>query len=243
MQLESVEKYSPLSNAWIAVAPMSVGRYCHVTVAVSSSIYVLGGFTDDEGTGMDVLKFDSTQGTWSDDSPAPREIIKSAAVAVGTDIYVFGGADEAGNDADFVMKYDTVADEWSILAPMPEDFSCHSASICNGLVYIAGAGYDGQGVLQFDPASGVWSTLSPALSERCYGATFVLGGVLHVAGGELTGSSRAERYDPDTDTWTEVANMLEKRSSFGALTIGSEEPAEEQGLFDFLIDKALHRQL
>jgi hypothetical protein len=241
--LADVEKDSPLSDIRSAVAPMPEAQYCHVAVAVGSAMYVLGGFTDGEISEADVFKFDSMQGTWSEVAPAPQYIYASAAVAVGTDIYVFGGADEAGNDADFVMKYDTVADEWSILAPMPEDFSCHSASICNGLVYIAGAGYDGQGVLQFDPASGVWSTLSPALSERCYGATFVLGGVLHVAGGELTGSSRAERYDPDTDTWTEVANMLEKRSSFGALTIGSEEPAEEQGLFDFLIDKALHRQL
>jgi N-acetylneuraminic acid mutarotase len=59
---------------------------------------------------------------------------------VGTDIYVFGGETEGDeyDDEDSVMKYDTVADVWSTLGPMPHARAEHSASVCNGLVYIVG---------------------------------------------------------------------------------------------------------
>jgi N-acetylneuraminic acid mutarotase len=238
MTLANVEKYSPLSDIWSTVAPMPIGRYCHCAVAVGSAMYVLGGSSMGEGTSVDVFKFVSTQGTWSEVTSAPREMIKSAAVAVGTDIYVFGGEDEESDEEDLVMKYDTVADIWSTLAPMPRAGSCHSASICNGLVYIVGAGAAGRDVLCFDPTSAEWNTLTPTVSCRTDCATFVLGGCLYVAS-----NNDVERYDVTTDTWTAVADMLNQRFSFGAVTIGSAGPAEEQDLFDCLIDQAARRQV
>jgi hypothetical protein len=50
-----------------------------------------------------------------------------------------------------------------------------------------------------------------------------------------------ERYDAASDTWYFVANMLEGRVFFSAVTIGSASPAEEQDLFDSLIAKAARR--
>jgi hypothetical protein len=38
--------------------------------------------------------------------------------------------------------------------------------------------------------------------------------------------------------WHSVADMLERRERFNAVTIGSAGPAEEQDLFDSLIAKA-----
>jgi hypothetical protein len=156
---------------------------------------------------------------------------------VGTDIYVFGGEDENGEGHDYVMKYDTLADDWTTLTPMPHGCSHHSASICSELIYIVGAGEHGHEVLHFDPALGVWTTLPPTPSDQSYCATFVLGGCLYVAG-EIGNTSSVERYDAATDTWTAVADMLEGRHSFCAVTIGSAGPAEEQDLFDSLILKA-----
>jgi N-acetylneuraminic acid mutarotase len=239
--LSSVEKYSPSSNTWSVVAQMPIARYCHVAVAVGSAMYVLGGLSDNseeiDNLG-DFLKFDSTQGTWSAIAPAPGFIFKSAAVAVGTDIYVFGGETEGDeyDDEDSVMKYDTLADAWSTLGPMPHARAEHSASVCNGLVYIVGES-DGRELLCFDPASAEWSTLAPTLRGRQNCATFVLGGILYAAGGRSDISS-VEFYDVATDTWTTVAHMLEGRSLFGAVTIESAGPAEEQDLFDSLIAKA-----
>jgi hypothetical protein len=90
--------------------------------------------------------------------------------------------------------------------------------------------------MRFDPASAEWSTLASTIKDRRNGASFVLNGILHAAGGNV--DSSVERYNVDTDTWTEEANRLERNTNFGAVTIGSSYLAEEQDLFDSLIDKA-----
>jgi hypothetical protein len=192
-------------------------------------MYVLGG---SEGS---TLKFDSTQGTWSEVAPMPERRHGCAACAVGIDIYVFGGQEDREEQAS-VFKYDTMADEWSTLAPMPCTCALHSASVLDGMVYIMGVGYMSSEVLRFDPTSGVWSTLTHTLNVHVASTSFVLGGCLYVAGG--CDSSGVERYDVATNTWNAVANMLEERYACAAVTIASTGPAKEQDLFDSLIAKA-----
>jgi hypothetical protein len=241
-QLASVKKYSPLSDSWSAVAPMPQARYRHVAVAVGPDMYVLGGRTQDAFDGGGVLKFDSTQGTWSDVEPAPRGIYASAAIVVGTDIYVFGGMGRDSGDEDFVSKYDIAAEVWSILGPMPHICSYHSASICNGLVYIIGVGNaNGRGVLRFDPASNIWNTLAPTIDSRHGGKSFMLGSILYAAE-DIFDHISVGRYDVATDTWMTVTATLEGRSLLGVIVIRSTGPAEEQDLFNSLIDKASRRQ-
>jgi hypothetical protein len=235
--LSSAEKYSLSSNTWSAVAPMPVGRFSHAAVAVGSAMYVLGGY--DVDAMASVLKFDSTLSTWSQVVHMPAAMYDIAACAIGSDIFVFGGYDnEPEGDLDSVFKYDTMTDAWSTLAPMPHASSDHSASVLGGMVYIVGVGEQGSEVLRFDPALGVWSTLAPTLVNRKCCSTFVLGGCLYAAGGQGIGNSNVERYNTTTDTWTLIAEMLEARRCFGAVTIGSTGPAEEQDLFDSLITKA-----
>jgi N-acetylneuraminic acid mutarotase len=195
---------------------------------------VLGGITDNAAVLASVLKFDSTQGTWSQIAPMSEARYGHAACAIGSAIYVLGGNSCRTAPQASVFKFDTEANEWSTMAPMPHDCSYHSGSVLDGLVYIVGAGCD---VLCFDSASGVWATLAPTLVSRKYGVSFVLGGHLYAAGGAGSNSS-VERYDVANDTWTAVASMLEGRSDFGAVTIGSAGPAEEQDVFDSLIIKA-----
>jgi hypothetical protein len=55
-------------------------------------------------------------------------------------------------------------------------------------------------------------------------------------------AASAERCDVITDTWTEMTDMIQDRTCFGAVTIGPAGLAEEQDLFDSLIDKALLRR-
>jgi hypothetical protein len=96
LELDSVEKYSPLSGSWSTLAPMPIVRYGHVAVAVGSAMFVLGGSIGNDISidAVDVFKFDSAEGTWREVAPAQRGVYSSAVVAVGIDIYVFGGKDE-----------------------------------------------------------------------------------------------------------------------------------------------------
>jgi N-acetylneuraminic acid mutarotase len=123
---------------------------------------VLGGLDSDGGSVVSsVLKFDSTQGTWSQVEPMPEPRGLHAACAIRSDVYVFGGRCDIGGHICSVLKYDTETNIWSTLEPMP--FLCfrHSVSVLDGdQVYVIGAGPDGKGVLRFDTASSVWGTLS-----------------------------------------------------------------------------------
>jgi cobyric acid synthase len=69
----------------------------------------------------------------------------------------------------------------------------------------------------------------------------VVGRSLYAAGG-ADEMSTVERYDVASDTWTTVADMLEGRSRYRAVTIGSAGSPEELDLFDSLIAKASRRR-
>jgi hypothetical protein len=239
-QLSSVEKYYSASDTWSAVAPMPGARSGNAAVCVGSAVFVLGG-VDGRAATAGVLKFDSLEGSWSEVAPLPQARYGVAACAIRSDIFVLGGHSAAdGGSQTSVYKLDTVTNQWSILAPMPLACNMHSASVLDGMIYILGAGPTRQDVLRFDPANNVWSTLTPTLTAKFGGCTFVLGGCLYAAGGTRSPSS-VERYDVTSNTWTAVADMLQGRSFFRAVTIGSTGPTEEQNLFDSLITKASGR--
>jgi N-acetylneuraminic acid mutarotase len=81
-------------------------------------MYVLGG--NDGASIASVLKYDSTQGTWSQIAPMLAMRCGLAACAVGRDIYLYGGSADGMNRAlASVFKFDTEANEWSTLCRMP----------------------------------------------------------------------------------------------------------------------------
>jgi hypothetical protein len=234
--LSSVEKYSPLTDTWSAVAPLPAARLFHAAVTVGRDMYVLGGIADT--LTASVLKFDSTLGAWIQVAPMPAARFAMASCAFASDIYVFGGAggDDSGTS---VFKFETTANQWSTLNPMPMRSECSSATILEGLIYIVGADNTGKGVMSFNPTLDAWTRLAPTLNSRWGGASFVLQGCLHAAGGIFGDSSLSvERYDVASNIWTAVADMHERRVYFAVITIGSAGRAEEQNLFDSLIAKA-----
>jgi hypothetical protein len=236
VRLASIEKYSPVSDTWSAATPLPYGRSSHAAIAMGSDMYVLGGALDADGLTADVLKYDSLQGTWTQLAPMPERRFGFAACALGSDIYILGGLDGEWNSQSSVFKLDTVSGAWITLAPMPLTCASHSAFVLDGLVYILGVG-EGHDVMRFDPATGVWSRLAPTLNNRKYGSSFKVDGCLYTAGG-IHAMSSVERYDVASNTWTAVADMLEGRDCFSAVTIGSAGPVVEQDLFDSLIAKA-----
>jgi hypothetical protein len=238
----SCEKYTPSTDTWSTVAPMPDARANHCAVSVGSFIYVMGGH-DARGATASVLKFGCTQGTWSRVAPMPATRFLFAACAINGVIYVFGGVDdpfdETGTMQFSIFTYDTESNVWSTLARrahMPCASKCRGAHVTDGLVYIVGA-INGSAVLCFDPATYGWSTLAQTCVSRMHGSSFILNGIVYTAGGESAPSS-VERYDMASDTWTAVANMLESRMYFAAVTFASTGSDEELDLFDTLIVKA-----
>jgi hypothetical protein len=247
--LSSVEMYMPSTDTWSFVSNLPEPRRNHAAVSVGSAMYVLGGERERNGVAVTtgVHKYDSVQNSWSEVAPMLGPRYNFAACVVGNHIYVIGGCRRLNSNLEnmpsseqqSLFKYDTETDEWSTLPPMPEKEHGISAIELDGFIYIVGAG-DGFRMLRFDPASGAWSSLSELRNFRYHCASFVLGGYLYAAGGAADdfGAFSVERYDVAANTWTKVADMLEGRDHFCAVTVGPAGPAEEQDLFDVLIAKA-----
>jgi hypothetical protein len=111
-----------------------------------------------------------------------------------------------------------------------------SVSVLNEMIYMVGNG--SRDVRKLEPASGAWIMLAPLSTLRHFSTSFVLDGSLYVAGVLGVGNGSMECYDAATNTWTDMADMLEGRAFFGAATIQPADPAEEQDLFDALITEA-----
>jgi hypothetical protein len=244
--LSSVEMYTPFTDTWSFLSNLPEPRSKHAAVTVGSAMYVLGGeieMNTDVHVTTSVRKYDSVQGTWSTVAHMPAPRCDFAACVVGGHIYVIGGCEieDFRSEQQSVFQYDAKTDEWSTLAPMPDKAHGHSAIELNGVIYIVGAGESGIKLLRFDPASGVWSNLAELLQPHYHGGSFVLGGYLYALGGEFAIDGRkVGRYDVAADTWTELADMPEDRSFFGAVSIAFAGSTEEQGLFDALIAKAFN---
>ncbi len=115
---------------------------------------------------------------------------------------------------------------WSAAGSMVEARAHHTATtLDDGDILFAGgedAGHALAGAERYDPRTGTWSRAAPMSEARVgHTATAVLreerGRVL-VVGGENEGGvlAGAELYDPELDTWQEVAPMNEARRAFTA---------------------------
>jgi hypothetical protein len=148
----------------------------------------------------------------------PNPCFDFAACVVGSDIYVFGGTSHSWQQRS-VFKYETETDEWSTLTPMPGEEHGISALELDGLIYVVGVGDIFSGLICYDPTSEVWSILASLTYGCTQGLSYILGGCLYAAGGHGS-ESKVQRYNVTTNAWTEVANMLEGRTHFGAVAIG-----------------------
>jgi len=147
-----------------------------------------------------------------------------------------GGWDSA--PADKVEVFNCLSNTW-IQAPahikLPVPLAYHGMEVINNRVYTIGgysdlategteAGYrDNLFALDLGCLHKGWTEMSFMLSKRCYVATANFQSRLVALGGH-DGISRlrsAEIYDPGTNQWDPLPDMLEIRSDFSAVTHGS----------------------
>ncbi|WP_347273385.1 S8 family serine peptidase [Candidatus Kuenenia sp.] len=178
----------------------------------------------------------------------PTAVYRPAVAVHDGKIYAIGGftltllstGQVVNEDADFVQIYDTIADTFSTTTDVngndvgkPTSASNACAAAIDGKIYVAG-GYvpttppTRLDVLEvYDIASNTWDTTKTPLPKGLSGASAVaLNGMLYVMGGASTTTSggfidekELYRYDPVTDSWTQLSPMNTNRSFFGAAVI------------------------
>ena len=115
-----------------------------------------------------------------------------AAAAVGRSIYVIGGFASAGTPTREVERYDTDRDHWEVVEPMPIAVN-HAAAVGHrGDLYVLG-GYTG--------------------------APFSLG---IGTGGVADATSAFFRYEPETDSWSQMPPAPSRRAAMAAAVIGDQ---------------------
>lgn len=228
----SVEAFDPATETWRAVASLPTPLHHANAASVNGRIYVAGFYLGGSFTNADprVLEYDPAQDTWAERAPMPAGSQRASACVAALDgkMYVFGGA-RATTVTD-ASVYDVATDTWQALPPLPEPREHCAAGAIGGSIYIASgraggiAGFQ-PNTWQFDPAAGVYAERAPITTPRGGTAGAVLAERLIIFGGEgnpaptsLGVFTNIEAYDPATDTWQQLAPMLQPRHGFGAAT-------------------------
>jgi len=227
---DSVIAYDPTKDSWRSVASFP-GPLNHGNAGAVNGEIVVAGFYTNGGMSTattQVYAYDPMSDAWNEKAPLPMDTERAAGcVAIDSGLmYVIGGAHD-GKSVDNVARYDPVADAWKELAVLPERREHCAAGAINGVIYVGGGRVDGITGVEpktwaYDPAKDAWTQLSDLPTARGGLAGGVLGGKLYVFGGEgnMNASSgvfpNIDVYDPATDEWQTIAQMLVPRHGYGA---------------------------
>jgi N-acetylneuraminic acid mutarotase len=230
---DSVIAYDPTKDSWRTVksfpGPLDHGN----AGSVGGKIYIAGFYTNGGMTmaTTQVYAYDPDADSWTEKTPLPMNTDRGAAcVAIDSGLmYVIGGAN-GGKSVDNAAVYDPTMDSWKELAPLPERREHCTAGAINGTIYVAGGRVDGITNFEpktwaYDPATDAWTEKASLPTPRGGLAGAVLGSKLYVFGGEGNSAvstgvfPNIDVYDPATDKWATIAQMLVPRHGFAAAVL------------------------
>jgi N-acetylneuraminic acid mutarotase len=225
----SVLAYKPTANGWRGVADFPAFLHHANAAAVNGKLYVAGFYLNGGFNSADArtFEYDPQRNGWTEKSPMPAQAPRAAACVAALDqkIYLFGGA-RLGTVSDAVV-YDAASDTWQALPALPEPREHCVAGTIDGKIYIASGRSAGIGGFQantwaYDPALQRYERRAPIPTPRGGTAGAVLDGKLFVFGGEGNAADASgvfpdvEAYDPVSDSWQTLPDMLVPRHGFGA---------------------------
>lgn len=125
-----------------------------------------------------------SMGSWASGPPLPEPIQEFHAVLMGGSIYVAGGIDGDNNPSERAYRFDLTRRTWSRVADMPGARHHMPLVTVGGVMYAIGGVRSPSG---WDLASDPWVPFRPA--------------------------ANLWRYDPQSDSWTELAPLPEARGA------------------------------
>jgi len=208
-------KYDPATGNWTPIDTFGgLERRNAIAFVIGGFAYVGLGYGGNVDTGYsdfnDMWKYDPIGDTWTQLNNFPAAGREGAiAFVIGSKAYVGSGG---GND---FWEYDPSGDSWTQLGNMPLSDERKNAVAFT----IGGTGYFGTGINKsllrtgdlwaYDPGSDTWTRKefmpSPGRSN-C--VAFVLEGYGYVGVGSTLSTTLRyiSRYDPNTDSWDQVAD-------------------------------------
>ncbi len=172
--------------------------------------------------------------TWSllssSNGSAPTARHEAAGVTVGGKFYLIGGRGSRPT-----QEYDPVDRTWTVRGFPPFEVHHFQPVVVDGLVYVVGAftgNYPNEAnvnlVYTWNPETNVWTAVAAIPSGRRRGSagTVVYDGKIYLVGGNNQGHNGGARpwfdcFDPQTNTWSVLADAPRARDHFLASVVGN----------------------
>jgi Kelch motif len=170
----------------------------------------------------------------------PSAVQETAAAATATKLYVIGGYNANGQSVASVFVFDGA--RWASGPTFPIAVNHPAAAVVNGDVYVAGGFTSGSAtnrVFVLRRGATTWQEVASMHTSRAAAALLGVGPYLYAIGG-LAGSTQiaqVERYDPATNTWTDLNEMPHPRNHVAgyvdgrfACVAGGREPSTSRSV-------------
>jgi hypothetical protein len=216
-------RYSPATNTWTPIASLPAARGWFSAASDGTYIYLLGGVDQNFNTTATLWRYDPVSNTYNTSLPSYTiptyfhataylngKIYRIAGRAIGTDFHV--------------EVYDIATNTWSMAANYP--FANHSlmAAALGNYIYAGGGNASPDKTWRYDPITNTWDDAAVAdlPAGRAAAASGAYNGRWLLAGGDVNFaiSTSAIAWDPATNTWNNLANMVQARDYLGGAIAG-----------------------
>ena len=163
-----------------------------------------------------------------------------AAAAAGDKIYAIGGILDCGREDDImaatamVQAFDPLLGAWAEVASMSVHRVYHASAVVDDKIYAIGGCPDDttdthhtlDSVEAYDPQANNWQLVASMPGGRQMHAAAAMGGKIYVSGGSFgvggdgDFTSSVTVFDPQANTWTEVASMIQARADHTSAVMG-----------------------
>jgi N-acetylneuraminic acid mutarotase/subtilisin-like proprotein convertase family protein len=216
-------KYTPATNTWTPIASLPAPRGWFSAASDGTYIYLLGGIDQNFTTTATLWRYNPVNNTY--DTSLPPYTIPTyfhAAAYLNGKIYRIAGR-AIGTDF-HVEVYDIAANSWSMAANYP--FANHSlmAAALGNYIYAGGGNASPDKTWRYDPTTNTWddNAVADLPAGRSAAASGAYNGRWVLAGGDVNFaiSTSAIGWDPGTNTWSDLPNMIQARDYVGGATAG-----------------------
>jgi N-acetylneuraminic acid mutarotase len=216
-------KYTPATNTWTPIAPLPAPRGWFSATSDGTYMYLLGGVDQNFTTTATLWRYDPATNTYNTSLPSYTiptyfhasaylngKIYRIAGAAIGTDYHV--------------EVYDIATNSWSMAANYPVANHTLMAAALDGYIYGAGGNAFPDKTYRYDPGTDTWddAAIADLPAGRSAAASGVYNGRWLLAGGDVNfaTSNSVIAWDPTSNTWNNLPNMVQARDYLAGATAG-----------------------